>query len=75
MAGEWMAPALRMTSSASIALTGGRQHAGGPVAVEQHPVHQRVAPHLEVGSGAGGLQVGVVGRDPPAVARRERDRG
>ena len=55
------------------ALTAGRQHARGPVAVEQHPVHQRVAPDVEVGSGAGGLQVGVVGRDPPAVAGGEGD--
>ena len=76
-AGGWRVsgwrPALRITSSALEPLTAGRQHPDGPVAFEQHAVHEGVAADVEVGPGAGGLEIGVVGRDSPAVAGGQGD--
>jgi len=52
--------------------TARRPDADGSAAIEQHPVDVNITPNDQVGAGAAGFKVGVIGRDPPAVAPGER---
>ena len=53
-------------------LPGGGPHARRPPSLEQHPIHEHIAAHLEVRPNPSGLEVGVAGGYPPAFTQRQR---
>ncbi len=70
-AGEWIAPALTITSPRVDLFAVRRAHAGRTPPVERDAFDERVPADREIGPGTSGFEVRVVRRDAVTVAQRQ----